>query len=177
MSISIPLLDFKADVHRKNSSESSEEISVQPAVHIVAYHPKVPDTDKKHRMSELRSRRQHGNIDSFPFAVKEDMRFGRSNFYQVTSDQAPQDDVLDEHRPSLQSVELDQSISNLVQTPRRHSIFTNGSLNLIPSNAEVDIKPTGKTFMYFLSEGCTVDLKVYTGQCSNKYHIAMFHVV
>lgn len=143
------LLDFKADVHRKNSSESSEEISVQPTVHIVAYHPKVPDKHKKHRTSELRSRHQHGRGDAVPLTVKEDLRLGRSNFYHLTSDQPPQDHLLDEHHPSLQSVELDRSISNLVQTPRRHSIFTNGSLNLIPSNTEVDIKPTGNSLFLF----------------------------
>lgn len=118
---------------------------MQPTVHIVAYHPKVPDKEKKHRTSELRNRHQRvrGRAEGYPLTIKEDLRVGRSNFYHLTSDQQPPDNLLDELHPSLLNVELDRSISNLVQTPRRHSIFTNGSLNLIPSNTEVDIKPTG----------------------------------
>lgn len=53
--------------------------------------------------------------------------------------------LLIQHRPSLQSVESEQGTSNFTKEgPRRHSNFTNSSLNFLSSSSiQADIKPTG----------------------------------
>lgn len=47
-------------MHRKNSSESSEEITVQPVVKIVAYHPKVPE--KRAKLAERRTKHRRPKV-------------------------------------------------------------------------------------------------------------------
>lgn len=53
--------------------------------------------------------------------------------------------LLIQHRPSLQSVESEQGTSKFTnEGPRRHSNFTNSSLNFLSSSSiQGDIKPTG----------------------------------
>lgn len=136
--------DLKADVHRKNSSESSDDITVQlnlDAVDVVPCKTKVPEKERRSR-SDLKQKHQRLKSNNLVIE-KDDSQLCKSHFYHPYGD-AHEEGLLDEHRPSLQSVELDQSISNLAQGPRRHSNFGNSSLCFISNSGQTEIKPTGE---------------------------------
>lgn len=132
--------DLKAEVHRKNSSESSEEVSVPPVLEIVTYHTEVPEHHdnvssnrlKHHRQNE--HRRQKNNMRKLAKQVSVDSH----------------DTVLSlRHRPSFCTVENEQNSSH---TPRRHSNFTNRSLCFIPISTQNDIKPTGSLELCYIDK-------------------------
>lgn len=137
-------LDLKAEVHRKNSSESSEEVAIPPVMEIVPYHTEVPDHRdtnaasgrlKHHRQGE--QRRQKSNM--------------RKMAKQISVDS--QDTALSHrHRSGFSSVETEQNTSNSSHTPRRHSNFTNSSLCIIPINTQNDIKPTGSLELSYIDK-------------------------
>lgn len=137
-------------MHRKNSSESSEEITVQPAVKIVAYHPKVPE--KKPKLAETRRRQRRPKTDGAATTSREDPKQTRVKLVKLYHQDTVDGDLLNDHGPSLQSVESQQSTSNLAQGPRRHSNFTNSSLGFIHSSMQAEIKPTGSVELGYLDK-------------------------
>lgn len=149
-----PVADLRAEVHRKNSSESSEEITVPPTVKIVAYHPKVPE--KKPKLAETRRRPRRLKADAAAAtSSREDPKQTRVKLvklYHSSNQDNVDGDLLNDHGPSLQSVESEQSTSNLAQTPRRHSNFTNSSLSFIHSSMQTEIKPTGSLELGYLDK-------------------------
>lgn len=147
------VIDLRAEVHRKNSSESSEEITVQPAVKIVAYHPKVPE--KKRKLAERRSRQRCPKTDGPSTSnTREEDKQTRIKLVKLyhSNNQDTIDGELLNDGPSLQSVESEQSTSNLSQGPRRHSNFTNSSLGYIPTSMQTEIKPTGSLELGYIDK-------------------------
>ncbi|GJQ81500.1 putative C-terminus pecanex protein [Trypoxylus dichotomus] len=138
-------IDLKAEVHRKNSSESSEEVAVPPVVEIVTYHThEVPehhdDGSSSNRLKHHRHNEQRRQKPTLRKLSK-----------QVSVDS--QDMTLSHrHRPSFNNVEIEQNTSNATHTPRRHSNFTNRSLCFIPINAQNDIKPTGSLELSYIDK-------------------------
>ncbi|KRT83588.1 hypothetical protein AMK59_4439 [Oryctes borbonicus] len=138
-------IDLKAEVHRKNSSESSEEVAVPPVVEIVTYHTReVPEHHddnpssnrlKHHRQNE--QRRQKSNMRKLAKQV---------------SVESHETVLSHRHRPSFNSVETEQNASNSSHTPRRHSNFTNSSLCFIPINTQNEIKPTGSLELSYIDK-------------------------
>lgn len=80
--------------------------------------------------------------------------FKMSLFLSDSSTDSQENGLLIQHRPSLQSVESERGTSNFTKEgPRRHSNFTNSSLNFLSSSSiQADIKPTGgcKNLLYTL---------------------------
>lgn len=153
LSLNVFLLDLKAEVHRKNSSESSEEITVQPATEVVIYHQKP--TERKRKLSERRSKRQR--------LLKADLPSTSANRTEPKPTKSclkksnPKDESYDLSltnlpRPSLQSIDSEQSTSHFAETPRRHSNFTNSTLSFIHSTAPVEIKPTGSLELGYIDK-------------------------
>lgn len=148
--------DLRAEVHRKNSSESSEEITVQPAVKIVAYHPKVPE--KKRKLAERRSKHRQKTDDGSSTIIattsdttaREDNKQSKGKLVKLhhSSNQDHVDGNILNEVPSLQSVESE----NLAQGPRRHSNFTNSSLGFIHSSMQAEIKPTGSLELGYIDK-------------------------
>lgn len=136
-------LDLKAEVHRKNSSESSEGIPVPPAVEVVTYQIDVPDHHDNATSSRIKHHRQ-----SEPRRRKSSMR---KLSKQVSVDS--HDVVLSSRiRPSLHNMRAEQNSSNSTYTPRRHSNFTNSSLCFMPTSAPNDIKPTGSLELGYIDK-------------------------
>ncbi|XP_063915633.1 pecanex-like protein 1 isoform X1 [Zophobas morio] len=142
-------IDLKAEVHRKNSSESSEGAAA-PVLEIVTYQPDVPD--RKTKKADRRSKHQRSKTDGFVcVTVKDDTKQNRSSFrklYQQSSADSTDGNLLAQQRPSLQSVDSEQGSSNT----RRHSNFTNSSLNFIPSSVQAEIKPTGSLELGYIDK-------------------------
>lgn len=142
-------LDLKAEVHRKNSSESSDGAAA-PVLEIVTYQPDVPE--RKPKKTDRRPKHQRSKTDGFVCVrITDDTKTNRSSFrklYQQTSADSTDGNLLIQHRPSLQSVDCEQGPSN----GRRHSNFTNSSLNFLPSTVQADIKPTGSLELGYLDK-------------------------
>jgi hypothetical protein len=142
-------IDLKAEVHRKNSSESSDGAAA-PVLEIVTYQPDVPE--RKSKKSERRSKHQRSKTDGFVcVTVKDESKQNRSSFrklYQQSSADSTDGNLLNQQRPSLQSVDCEQGPSN----GRRHSNFTNSSLNFLPSSVQAEIKPTGSLELGYLDK-------------------------
>lgn len=139
---------MKAEVHRKNSSESSEEIVVQPSLEIVTFHTKVPDNEKEQSKSDQNSKRplnsssNNSNVNNrgaTSINISENNRNIRSSLKKRLAIERS-DELLN---LSQMQNDFDQSNLNLTHTPRRHSNFTNSSLTFIPTNIQTIIKPTG----------------------------------
>lgn len=117
----------------------------------------MPEKEKRLR-SETRRKRRHSKADGFVAAVKNEPH--ASNFYQKRNINPQEEDLLRDHRPSLQSVELEHGASNLA--PRRHSNFTNSSLCFIPTNNQAEIKPTGSLELDYIDKNLNQSLN-YVG--------------
>lgn len=141
-------------MHRKNSSESSEGVFVP--ILPIPDNPEVPEQEKKSSKSERRSKRQRSKTDGFvSVSVKDETKNNRSSLRKLNqqdSGELQEGRFLNRHRPSLQSIESEQSTSNLLHTPRRHSNFTNSSLSFIPINIQTDIKPTGSLELGYIDK-------------------------
>ncbi|XP_076252556.1 pecanex isoform X2 [Rhynchophorus ferrugineus] len=155
-------IDLKVDVHRKDTSGSSdsEEAGAEGPIDLVVeshkneQSPKRTETDyaaiSNEKGGSLGKLFSHGIIDSQDYACRMLM-----------------------HQPhSLQSMESEQDSSAMVASgDRRHSNFTNSSLNFLPSAAQADIKPTGSLELGYIdknpnqaltSEGFYFKTKTYT---------------
>ncbi|XP_064214797.1 pecanex-like protein 1 isoform X2 [Tribolium castaneum] len=136
-------IDLKAEVHRKNSSESSDGAAA-PVLEIVTYQPDVPE--RKPKKSDRRPKHQRSKTDGFVCVrITDDTKPNRSSFRKLYQQADSADGNLLIQRPSLQSVDCEQGPSS----GRRHSNFTNSSLNFLPST---DIKPTGSLELGYLDK-------------------------
>ncbi|CAG9819558.1 unnamed protein product [Phaedon cochleariae] len=131
-------IDLKAEVHRKNSSESSEDLASAPIVEVVTH--VEPSEPRRLKCSSDRRPKHHqrSKTDGFvTFSIKDEKRGGPMR-----------------QRPSLHSVEGDQgSSSNFgAEGGRRHSNFT--SMGFLPATAavQVDIKPTGSLELAYIDK-------------------------
>lgn len=123
-------------MHRKNSSESSEEIQIQPAVKIVAYHPKVPE--KKRKLANRRSKPQCTQTDG-----------------AIAKDDGDKQSVSKPYQDHGDGIRLHDGSENLVQGPRRHSnftTFTNSTYGFIGSTVQPEIKPTGSLELGYIDK-------------------------
>lgn len=141
---------MKAEVHRKNSSESSDDFASGPILEIIT-HAEPPERESRLRRTDRRAKHQRSKTDGFVTFTVKDEKNSHSSFrklYQQGSSDSQENGLLIQQRPSLQSVESEQGTSNFVESGgRRHSNFTNSSLGFLPSSVQVDIKPTGKYFI------------------------------
>lgn len=159
-------------MHRKNSSESSDEMYLKPK-EVVAYQSEVPEKDKKQSRGERKTKRQRSKTDGF-VSVKDEVSNNRSSLRKLPCQEniELQDSrLLNHHRPSLQSIESEQSTSNLLHTPRRHSNFTNSCLSFIPISIQTEIKPTGSLELGYIDKNPNQVLTsegFYFKACPNK---------
>lgn len=144
--LNVCLLDLKADVHRKNSSESSEEVA-PPSLEIVAYHSEVPEREKKPKSGH--SKKRKSKTDGFMTITINDAQISRSNIRKLTQQEKIDLEKYNLERSLRQSIDSEQGPSNLAQTPRRHSNFTKSSF-FIPSNVQTIIKPTGSLELSYI---------------------------
>ncbi|KAG5897163.1 hypothetical protein JTB14_020892 [Gonioctena quinquepunctata] len=140
-------IDLKADVHRKNSSESSEDFAcAAPIVEAVAHQTEHAEPHKLKRSSDRRKHRLKS--DGFVmFNIKDEKTFRKIH--------NPPDSQEMVQRPSLQSVESEQGGSSshfaIVESGgRRHSNFT--SMGFLPSSVQVEIKPTGSLELGYIDK-------------------------
>lgn len=134
---------MKAEVHRKNSSESSDGAAAvaagtAPVVELVTYDPEA--VELKNKKSERRSKQQRLKTDGFVcVTITDDPKPNRSTFrklYQQNSTDSTDGHLLEQGQSS----------------GRRHSNFTNSSLNFLPSSVQAEIKPTGSVELGFLDK-------------------------
>ncbi|GLV35789.1 pecanex [Carabus blaptoides fortunei] len=142
-------IDLKADVHRKNSSESSEELSLRPVIEITTpYRSEL--TDREHlQHAKLTDRclkkQQRAGTDGFiAISITDDKvsQTRRSSFRKLSrqpSTDSQDSSLVTDHRPSLQSVES--------TSYRRHSNVS--SLSFL---AQTNIKPTGSLELGYIDK-------------------------
>ncbi|CAH0560950.1 unnamed protein product [Brassicogethes aeneus] len=151
-------IDLKAEVHRKNSSDSSENgVNIVEIATISNEPQQQGERDRKSKRGARRSKHQRSKTDGFVTITVKDEKPSRSSFrklYQQGGSIDSQNGLMNQHRPSLQSVDSsDQSTSNLAESgPRRHSNFTNSSLGFLPSSMQNDIKPTGSLELGYIDK-------------------------
>lgn len=123
--------DLKAEVHRKNSSESSDSTVPPPVVEITTYSvTDVRPKTKKHRSKHQRSKTDDGFVSTSQH---------RSNRPRQLSQEA-----VTTQRPGLEAPST---------SSRRHSNFANSSPNFLPVTGQIsDIKPTGSLELAFLDK-------------------------
>ncbi|CAH1237391.1 unnamed protein product [Diabrotica balteata] len=137
-------IDLKAEVHRKNSSESSDDIPSVPT-DLIPINSEQPEK-RKVRYSDRRPKHQRSKTDSYVTFVKEDKKLDSETDGQGHG-------MLLRQRTSLQSVESEHGSTNFGQiesSGRRHSNFT--SLSFLPSTVQVDIKPTGSLELGYIDK-------------------------
>lgn len=157
-------IDLKADVHRKNSSESSEEVSLRPVIEIVTPYRSELCTvgDREHLHSKLTDRcvkKQRSGTEGFiAISITDDAKVStrRSSFRKLSrqpSTDSQDSSLVNDHRPSLQSVESGTTSYGLMMpSGRRHSNVTNSSLSFLPSVAQTNIKPTGSLELGYIDK-------------------------
>ncbi|CAH1958080.1 unnamed protein product [Acanthoscelides obtectus] len=134
----IAFLDLKAEVHRKNSSGSSEDTDTPPIEEAHTHSERM--TSKQQRAKHQRSK-----TDGFvTFTIKDETSTNSAfcKLYPKGSIDSQESGLLHQ-RPSLQSMGSEQSTSQYMEGGRRHSNFTNSSLSYLPSTVQTEIKPTG----------------------------------
>lgn len=136
---------MKAEVHRKNSSESSDEQMVEIVV------TNSSQNEPKERISKAGGRllkHQRSKTDGFvSFSIKDEKNSSASfrKLYPQSSTESQENGLLIKQRPSLPSMETEQISSNFPESSgRRHSNFTNCSLSFLPSTVQAEMKPTGR---------------------------------
>ncbi|XP_046982219.1 pecanex-like protein 1 [Schistocerca americana] len=169
-------IDLKVDVHRKNSSESSEEVAVlRPVVERVSVHRAEACTQADHnwslRGSKTREKRSRQRAGSISVAVVDELpstsgtggigrrTSGSRSFRKQSSDTHDERRHRRHHRPSLDpgTAASSSSVSGPLQASvRRLSNAPNGSLGFLPGGAATPppptIKPTGS-----LELGCMLE--------------------
>lgn len=149
--------DLKAEVHHKNSSESSEELTVQPVIEVLPYQEEAGDVEVQPKTSQQRSnksRKTKRDSGASSSSTKDEIKCSRSNSQKVMrqgSGDSQDGILLDRHRPSFPSVESEHNSPKLSRAPRRHSNFTNSSFSFIPSSTN-DIKPTGSLELSYIDQ-------------------------
>ncbi|XP_057670878.1 pecanex-like protein 1 isoform X1 [Diorhabda carinulata] len=128
-------IDLKAEVHRKNSSESSDDNPIIP----------VSNQSETKHTSDRRPKHQRSKTDSYVTVIKEDKKV------TIMDEQ----DMPLKQRSLLQSVksELERDSGNFDQietTGRRYSNFT--SLSFLPSSVQTEIKPTGSLELGYIDK-------------------------
>lgn len=163
MYVEIPVSDLKAEVHRKNSTASSE--SEEPRhdddVAIQFVIPSLHNRERKLRKTRQARTKVDPSVPNSSTNEKEITIVSRldpqgkvNQTYKYTNcilcilgstdSQEKDSELVLQQRPSLQSVESEQgSSTNVESTGRRHSNFTNSSLNFLPMAIQTEIKPTG----------------------------------
>lgn len=169
-------IDLKVDVHRKNSSESSEEVAVlRPVVERVSVHRAEACTQADHnwslRGSKTREKRSRQRAGSISVAVVDELPStsgagggghrpsGSRSFRKQSSDAHDERRHRRHHRPSLDpgTAASTSSVSGPLQASvRRLSNAPNGSLGFLPGGAATPppptMKPTGS-----LELGCMLE--------------------
>ncbi|CAG9762516.1 unnamed protein product [Ceutorhynchus assimilis] len=142
-------IDLKAEVHRKNStasSESSEAREEEAGVQFII--PSLHNRERKLRKPKRSKEKQESLNNDNEIA-------GSSRLEPQGSVDSQEKDIelVLQQRPSLQSVDSEQDSSNNVTTSgRRHSNFTNSSLNFLPSATQAEIKPTGSLELGYIDK-------------------------
>lgn len=165
-------IDLKAEVHRKNSSESSDDSEGHTAQASIDVEAQAPKTSK-HRRSEKKSKHQRPKTDDFVTinVFNDDKDVSLEKLYPQGRQRALFDKILANklfgnsdlqvsdsglligQRPSLQSVESEQgSSTNVGTSDRRHSNFTNSSLNFLPTATQSEIKATGSLELGYIDK-------------------------
>ena len=134
--------DLKAEVHRKNSSESSEEVLTHPVIEIVPEHrPEIPEHER--RLSNHRKRQRQRSKIEMPDNVCDDLQQTLSSLRQL----ARQADAESHEVAATANCAGPSSVS---RAPRRHSNFTNSSLCFASTPNRSDIKPTGSLELAYI---------------------------
>ncbi|XP_067011369.2 pecanex-like protein 1 isoform X2 [Anabrus simplex] len=152
-------IDLKVDVHRKNSSESSEEVALRPVVEKVSVHRAEQCTQADHerlrnKLQEKRSKQQQQR--SRDMSVGEDKTLRRRMKLSHQTSSTDSQEERSEPRPSLASVESGPAASSSsVSVPlhaRRYSNVSNGSFGFLPGTGTPAIKPTGSLELGYMLE-------------------------
>ncbi|KAF5282134.1 hypothetical protein FQR65_LT02831 [Abscondita terminalis] len=144
------VIDLKAEVHHKNSSESSEE-AIQPIIEVLPYHAEPPEREEPIKSGHSKSKRLKRD-SSFTLPPGDDeVKCIRSNSHKIKRQCSgdSQEGLSLEHRPSFPNVVSEHTSPKLTRAPRRHSNFTNSSFSLVP-NSTNDIKPTGSLELSYI---------------------------
>ncbi|XP_049826053.1 pecanex-like protein 1 isoform X3 [Aethina tumida] len=145
-------IDLKAEVHRKNSSDSSEG---SLTVVLPAQNEMGAERQRRGKRGAVRHlKHQRSKTDCGLMAMAREERPRRCYLKEVEHVDS-QEGLSNQHRPSLQSVDSDQSTSNLAEgvsnVGRRHSNFT--SLGFLPSaSGQCKIKPTGSLELSYIDK-------------------------
>lgn len=160
-------IDLKADVHRKNSSESSEEVSIRPVIEIVTpYRSEIctlNELEVSKKVADHRGKkRDRPQAEGFvAISITDDTKVPncRSSFRKLSrqaSTDSQDSSLVTDHRPSLQSVESGTisatSYGLMMSCGRRHSNVTNSSLSFLPSVTQSNIKPTGSLELGYIDK-------------------------
>ncbi|XP_074039325.1 pecanex isoform X2 [Leptinotarsa decemlineata] len=138
-------IDLKAEVHRKNSSESSEEFPCTSIIETVSHRADSSEPRKMKRLSDRRKQRLKSD-GLVTFSVKDE-----KSSHKLQLEDSPEM----RQRPSLTSVECEPGGSSshfaMVESGgRRHSNFT--SMGFLTSSVQVDIKPTGSLELGYIDK-------------------------
>ncbi|XP_066152937.1 pecanex-like protein 1 isoform X2 [Euwallacea fornicatus] len=139
-------IDLKADVHRKDSTGSSDSSEVRKVENnAVSYSPVAHARERKMQKSK-QEKMQNEVISALnEFDGNEVKGLSRLEQQGTADSQEKDSGLILDLKPSLASVDSDQgsmSVIHLEKGGRRHSNFTNSSLNYLPIAVQAEIKPT-----------------------------------
>ncbi|KAJ8972889.1 hypothetical protein NQ317_008510 [Molorchus minor] len=139
---------------RRHSNFTNSSLCILPSSLQADIKPTAPD--RKSKRTDRRAKHQRSKTDGFVTFTVKDEKIAHSSFrklYQQGSTDSQENGLLIQQRPSLHSVESEQSTSNFVDVGgRRHSNFTNSSLCILPSSLQADIKPTGSLELGYIDK-------------------------
>ncbi|KAF5299608.1 hypothetical protein FQA39_LY11523 [Lamprigera yunnana] len=145
------VIDLKAEVHHKNSSESSEE-GVQKIIEVLPYQAEPSVHEDLFKATRTKSKKLKRDPSFTLTNIDNEVKCSRSNSHKIKrqcSGDSPEDLSLDHHRPSFPNVVSEHTSPKLLRAPRRHSNFTNNSFGCIP-NSTNNIKPTGSLELSYI---------------------------
>uniref|UniRef100_A0A1Y1JUR7 Pecanex-like protein n=2 Tax=Photinus pyralis TaxID=7054 RepID=A0A1Y1JUR7_PHOPY len=147
------VIDLKAEVHHKNSSESSEELAIQPIIEVLPYQSEVRDHDNVSHSNQSKKLKRDSSF-VLP-SIDDEVKCKRSNSHKLqrhfSGDTQDSGLLLERHRPSFPNVVSEHTSPKLVRTSRRHSNFTNSSFSFIP-NSTNNMKPTGSLELGYIDQ-------------------------
>ncbi|KAH0999799.1 hypothetical protein HUJ04_013568 [Dendroctonus ponderosae] len=143
---------FEVEVHRNNSTASSE--SNEPRLDEPVTMPPILNRERKLRKSRPARPKTEAQVSVDVINERDVSGLARLEPQGSAESQEKSSELGLQQRPSLQSVDSEQEAARINEesSGRRHSNFTNSSLNYLPIAIQNDIKPTGSLELGYIDK-------------------------
>ncbi|KAH1026647.1 pecanex-like protein 1 isoform X2 [Dendroctonus ponderosae] len=143
---------FEVEVHRNNSTASSE--SNEPRLDEPVTMPPILNRERKLRKSRPARPKTEAQVSVDVINERDVSGLARLEPQGSAESQEKSSELVLQQRPSLHSVDSEQESTaiNEESSGRRHSNFTNSSLNYLPIAIQTDIKPTGSLELGYIDK-------------------------